>query len=53
VTGQVHFLLNPSQFISRTNVRRYISTDRYILDVHESLDRDTTMKITDKMHYID
>jgi hypothetical protein len=36
-----------------TLVRYFSSSLQMLIDVHESMYRDTTMKITNMMHYID
>jgi len=44
------FLLRKAQIHYRAQRRhQYV----YFLDVHESVHRDTTMKLTNKMHYMD
>ena len=42
-----------SSFLPPHILTTYFPKDPSFLDVHESVHRDPTMKITNKMHYID
>ena len=43
----------PEENIQHTEHGKSLESRKYKIDVHESVHRDTTMKITNKMHYID
>jgi hypothetical protein len=47
------FILQDPRLLGNKQLALYTTGSYWTLDVHESLHRDTTIKLTNKMHYID